>query len=105
MTSQDDRQKSWDRGDDGTFKTGHAKRGGRKAGTPNATSPNLQMALLAAAADIGSDGNGTDGLEGYFCWLGVNHPDVYFRFLIKLMIWECLQERVSDLEKRLGIHQ
>src|SRR6516225_9852038 len=34
----------------GSFRRGHAKRGGRKAGTPNAISPRARKAIAAAVA-------------------------------------------------------
>lgn len=41
------------------------KTGGRCAGTPNKTTRVLREAILTAAEQEGSDGNGADGLTGY----------------------------------------
>jgi hypothetical protein len=39
--------------------------GGRQKGTPNKVSGTLKDAVLEAAAEIGLDGKGLDGLKGY----------------------------------------
>ncbi len=41
------------------------KTGGRRKGTPNRTTQTLKDAILLAADEVGSDGNGADGLKGY----------------------------------------
>ncbi len=105
MPDQNEQKKSRDRGKNGKFTTGHAKKGGRKAGTPNAMPRDYQTVLLAAAAQIGSDGTGKDGLQGYFEWLGVTHPKALMPLLVKLIRLEYLQERVRDLERQLGINR
>lgn len=38
---------------------------GRKAGTVNKTTATLKEAILKAAAEVGYDGNGQEGLMGY----------------------------------------
>jgi hypothetical protein len=70
----------------GSFKLGHKKLGGRKKGTPNAISADLKKALLQAADRVGSDGNGKDGLGGYFAWLRTREPDFVYVFLLGRML-------------------
>jgi hypothetical protein len=102
MTNHDARQILKEREKNGQFMQGHAKKGGRKAGTPNAIAGDYAAALLAAGEGIGSDGNGEDGLQGYFMWLAVNRPQIFIRLLSKLISLEYLQKRVRDLERQLG---
>ncbi|MGC2072261.1 MAG: hypothetical protein WA694_13240 [Pseudolabrys sp.] len=45
------------------FQKGHKKLGGRKKGVPNKNS--RKAAFIAAAEQLGSDGQGTGGLTGY----------------------------------------
>jgi len=45
------------------FQKGHKKLGGRKKGVPNKNS--LEAAFIAAAEQLGSDGQGTGGVSGY----------------------------------------
>ena len=65
----------------GSFKAGHEKRGGRKRGTPNIFSHDYKMAILEAAYRIGQDGNGKNGVAGYFLWLGGRHPGSFYTVL------------------------
>jgi hypothetical protein len=46
------------------------KTGGRKKGSRNIISPDHKRALLGAVHRVGSDGNGRDGMIGYFTWVG-----------------------------------
>jgi hypothetical protein len=62
----------------GTFKQGHKKRGGRKRGTPNAFSSDYKKAILEAAYRVGHDGNGKDGVVGYFLWVGERYPEIFY---------------------------
>jgi hypothetical protein len=50
----------------GTFKKGHKKLGGRKKGTPNRINGTLIERIVQAAEQVGSDGKGKDGIDGYF---------------------------------------
>jgi hypothetical protein len=50
----------------GTFRQGHQKLGGRQKGTPNRISSNLIERIMQAAGQVGSDGKGKDGIDGYF---------------------------------------
>jgi hypothetical protein len=74
-------RKDSDRADDGTFRKGHKKRGGRKKGTPNAANKAMQDALIKAAATASGDG---DPVE-YFKHLALKHPKAYCRLLGKLL--------------------
>jgi hypothetical protein len=65
----------------GSFKPGHKKRGGRKRGTPNLFSADYKKAILEAAYRIGHDGNGEDGVLGYFLWVGERHPGMFYSLL------------------------
>ena len=77
----------------GTFKPGHEKRGGRKRGTPNAMSSEYKMAILEAAYRVGNDGNGKDGIRGYFRWVCQHHIAIFF---VELFSW--LLEDDEDAE-------
>jgi hypothetical protein len=66
----------------GDFKRGDEKRGGRKRGTPNAFSFDYKRAILETAYRIGEDGNGKNGIVGYFSWVGERHPRVYCNLLL-----------------------
>jgi hypothetical protein len=50
----------------GTFRKGHKKLGGRQKGTPNRINSNLIERIVQAAGQVGSDGKGKDGIDGYF---------------------------------------
>ena len=70
----------------GSFKSGHAKLGGRKKGTPNLISIDYKKALAEAAYRVGNDGNGKDGVLGYLTWVGTRYRtffyvDLYTRLL------------------------
>jgi hypothetical protein len=65
-----------------SFKSGHAKRGGRKRGTPNVFPPDYKKAIVEAAERIGNDGNGRDGLVGYFSWVALRHPRIFSTVLL-----------------------
>ena len=49
----------------GTFKKGHKKLGGRKKNTPNRYSRDMLERILRAAEQVGSDGKGKAGVDGY----------------------------------------
>ncbi len=87
-----------DRDGDGKFKNAHAKRGGRKAGTPNRLPRGYPELILEAAAEVGSDGRGKNGLTGYLASLAVKHPQIYMQGLIKLACIEYLEERLQYLQ-------
>jgi hypothetical protein len=62
----------------GSFKPGHEKQGGRKRGTPNAFSADYKESIFEAAFRVGRDGNGKDGILGYFLWLGERYPEIFY---------------------------
>jgi hypothetical protein len=66
----------------GSFKKGREKRGGRKRGTPNVISIDYKKAILEAAYRVGNDGNGKDGLVGYFSWVALRHPEIFCTILL-----------------------
>jgi hypothetical protein len=66
----------------GTFKKGHKKLGGRKEGTPNRINRNLIETILGAADQVGSDGRGKDGVDGYFQRLA-DRKEGYFAGLLR----------------------
>jgi hypothetical protein len=76
----------------GTFKRGHEKRGGRNRGTPNAFSTDYKRAIMEAAYRIGYDGNGKDGIIGYFRWIASQHPQVCGVLLINLLALELAED-------------
>lgn len=49
----------------GTFKKGHQKLGGRQKGTPNRYNRDMMERILRAAEQVGSDGKGKAGVDGY----------------------------------------
>ncbi len=65
----------------GSFKQGHEKRGGRKRGTPNLISADHRKAIREAAYRVGQDGNGKNGIVGYFLWVGERHPLIFWTVL------------------------
>ena len=74
----------------GSFKPGHKKRGGRKRGTPNAFSADYKRSILEAAYRVGYDGNGKDGVVGYFEWVGTRFPTIFYTvLLVSLLPLEC----------------
>jgi hypothetical protein len=87
MTSPFTRGSAWGRAQPqhlrpGSFKRGHEKRGGRKRGTPNLLSVDFKKAILEAAYRIGYDGNGKNGVCGYFLWVGERHPKIFYTVLL-----------------------
>lgn len=69
------------------FTKGHLKPpvSGRKKGTPNKLSTELKKVILEAAAMVGRDGRGKEGLHGYLCKLAIQQPKIYGRLLEKLI--------------------
>jgi len=62
----------------GSFKSGHAKLGGRKRGTPNLISTDYKKALFEAAYRVGNDGNGKGGVLGYLTWVGTRYQTFFY---------------------------
>ena len=85
----------------GSFKPGHEKRGGRKRGTPNAVSADYKRSILEAAYRVGNDGNGKDGLVGYFEWVGLRFPTIFYTvLLVSLLPHECAEDSTSEQPHR-----
>jgi hypothetical protein len=82
----------------GSFKSGHAKLGGRKKGTPNLISADYKRALLEAAYRVGNDGNGKDGVIGYFTWIGTRYPTFFYVELFTRLL--ALEEYEPPAEPR-----
>ena len=70
----------------GSFQVGHRKLGGRKRGTPNKATREYREALFEVANQIGSDGKGKEGLQGYLQVIAMYHPEVFVRMLGGAMI-------------------
>jgi hypothetical protein len=45
--------------------SGHVKRAGRKKGTPNKLTREIKDAIVGAAEELGSNGKGKGGLQGF----------------------------------------
>ena len=81
----------------GSFKPGHEKQGGRKRGTPNALTADCRKAVLKAAYHVGEDGNGKDGLVGYFRWVAVYHPIPFLGLIaLRLLLLECAESNPPE---------
>jgi hypothetical protein len=77
----------------GTFKKGHKKLGGRKKGTPNRFNKDLIQAIVQAADQVGSDGKGKDGVDGYLRMLA-GEKAAYFVGLLR----QAVQKQVPATE-------
>ncbi len=85
----------------GSFKPGLTKRGGRKRGTPNAFSADYKRAILEAAYRVGNDGNGKEGLVGYFKWVALRHPRIFCTvLLINILPLEFAEASTSEQPHR-----
>lgn len=51
------------------FEKGHVKRAGRTKGTPNKLTREIKDAIVGAAAELGSNGKGKGGLQGFMKFL------------------------------------
>lgn len=58
---------------------------GRLKGSVNRVSKDLKQGLIDAAASLGEDGNGTNGLPGYLRYVGRNHPKAFCHLLGKMI--------------------
>jgi hypothetical protein len=58
---------------------------GRPKGVPNKTTALLKEAILLAAEQVGSDGNGTEGLSGYCRYLAEREPRAFAVLLGKVL--------------------
>ena len=85
----------------GSFKHGHEKLGGRKRGTPNFFSIDYKRAILEAAYRIGHDGNGKNGVVGYFTWVADHHPRIFAGvLLISLLPIEYAESNMPEPPRR-----
>jgi hypothetical protein len=73
------------------FVKGHKKMGGRKKGTPNQLTIDD---ILEAAARLG----GKDGLVGYLTDLGLDHPRVFGRLLIRVLLPKRVRSHPREFE-------
>lgn len=67
------------------FKKGRVKTGGRKPGVQNKTTRVLRDAILDAAAVVGENGKGRNGLLGYLVRLARKHPQSYVHLIAKVL--------------------
>ena len=58
---------------------------GRGKGTRNKIPYDLKRDLVEAAAEVGFDGEGTQGLRGYLKFLAVRHPKAFSHMLGKVL--------------------
>ena len=58
---------------------------GRRKGSRNKVTGLLKTAILEAAAIVGSDGKGKDGLVGYCRFLACNEPRAFAQLLGKVL--------------------
>jgi hypothetical protein len=58
---------------------------GRKKGSVNKTTAMLKEAILGAATETGSDGNGKDGLMGYCAFLAKTEPKAFSTLLGRVL--------------------
>jgi hypothetical protein len=77
----------------GTFKKGHKKLSGRKKGTPNRINGNLIERIMQAAEQVGSDGKGNNGVDGYLQMLA-DKKTGYFVGLLR----QAVQKQVPTIE-------
>ena len=80
------------------FKKGHKKLGGRKKGVPNKNSRRLEAAFIAAAEQLGSDGQGTGGVIGYLMSV-MKNPRQGVRLALAVLNYEA-KNPPKDLAKR-----
>ena len=84
----------------GSFKQGHEKRGGRKRGTPNLFSIDYKKAILEAAYRVGQDGNGKNGVRGYFSWVALRDPRIFCMLLGSLLPTENAESNTPEEPRR-----
>jgi hypothetical protein len=64
---------------------GHARWGGRTKGTANKTNKQMRDLILEAAADVGEDGEGKDGVLGFLRDCARHERVAYLNALVKLV--------------------
>ena len=65
------------------FKKGHPKYGGRKKGVPNKFAADIKGWLIAAAEELGSDGQGKGGGRGFVKSVGLTKAEALLAALVK----------------------
>jgi hypothetical protein len=80
------------------FQKGHKKLGGRKKGVSNKNSRRLEAAFMAAAEQLGSDGQGTGGVIGHLMSL-MKNPSHGVRLGLAVLNYEA-KNPPKDLAKR-----
>jgi hypothetical protein len=101
MSKQSENQSNPDRAQNGTFKKGHEKRGGRKMGTPNVKTTVLNTAILLGQ-QVESGAMGRDELRSYLRRIARERPAVYAKLLGKALGGKRAQtagRRVSHIEQ------
>jgi hypothetical protein len=89
----------------GSFKQGHEKLGGRKRGTPNLLSIDYKKGIFEAAYRIGRDGNGQNGIVGYFSWIAERHRRIFCSvLLINILVLEYAEGDTPE-EPRYSIEE
>jgi hypothetical protein len=58
---------------------------GRPVGSKDKIGTDLKKAILEAAAELGRDGQGAEGLVGYLKMLGANYPQTYASLLHRMI--------------------
>lgn len=71
---------------------------GRKKGVPNKLTSNLKEAILAAAQDVGQDGKGKDGLQGYLRHVAAVDVKAYSTLLGKVLPMQIVGEDDGPLK-------
>jgi hypothetical protein len=75
--------------------------GGRKRGTPNWLSIDYKKGIFEAAYRIGQDGNGKDGVGGYFSWVAVRHPRIFCSVLLaNILVLEYAESDTPEEPRR-----
>jgi hypothetical protein len=59
--------------------------GGRPRGVQNRVTVALKQAIILGAEDVGEDGKGKDGLQGYMRRLALQEPSVFGQLLRRIM--------------------
>ena len=68
---------------------------GRPKGATNLMTRDVKEAIIAACNQIGSDGKGTGGLQGYMVFLGKQHPTTMGMLLRAIMPTQVTVERTE----------
>lgn len=79
------------------------RRGGRKKGTPNKVGVTLKEAILAAAAKVGENGRGRDGLEGYLKFLAREEPRTFGALLGRVLPMQLTGENGGPIDAKLVV--